>query len=303
MCTQINNISGLEQVIDQLFEEIEGELEEKDCRQLIRDNLYTPTKTRLYDHRNNMFKHATDLMRPDIQITIKWVCYRTSINKSVPLLAYLDRILCCSKPKLEPGLFKLFLENIFKTTIDEIDKHLLTLVPNDLLGISNVFSNIPVQTITRDLWELTNELCVWINANGEGIPQKTIDTISELLRQKLKLWSSVNSRNLINFYSSIDESRTGITKRDLINILQSRKNDDPEAKEFLSKLGGASSLVSAVFGKKEEPQNVNNSSNLVPNMDFMTSFFGTNKEEPPPQENSPDAEPTIFSAIYDWFQS
>jgi len=303
MCIQINNISGLEQVIDQLFEEIEGEVEEKDCRQLIRDNIYLPIKARLYDHRTSMMKHATDLMRPDIQITNKWVCYKTSTNKTVPLLSYLDSILCISKPKLEPSLFKIFLENIFKTTIDEIEKSLQSLVPSDLLGITNVFSNVSPQAVTKDLLDLTYELCIWINANGDGLPQKAIDTISESLRQKLKLWSSANTKSLINYYSSIDESR-GISKRDILNILQSRKNYDPEAKEFISRMGGAASIVSSVFGKKEEPQINNNTSDMGSNMDFMTSFFGNNNQESTNEtEKPPEADTTIFSAIYDWFQS
>jgi len=184
------------------------------------------------------------------------------------------------------------------TLTQELRILIITLVPTDILGIS--FSrNKSAQIITKDILDLTNELSVWIFANGEGLPKKKIDAISSILKEKLRLWSSVSTKNIITLYSTLDQS-TDITQRDLINILQTRKNDDPEAKEFISKQGG--SFVSAVFGKKEEPPMNSSSNNLPSNTNDFMSFFGATTSNNQQPENPPE-EPTIFSAIYDWFQS
>jgi len=294
MCTQINNFNGLEQVFDQLFEEMESKVTDPSSKKLLRDSLYGPTKTRLNDHRNTLMKHATSLMRPDIQLCLKWASHKNSVNKAAPLCCYLDIPLCTCKARLENNLFLLFLENIFVTILDETDKYIETLVPTDLLGISNVFSQVSSQNITRDLLELLDELCVWINASGDGLPTNITEKLSRVIREKLKFWCSVPSRNIITMYPTWDESN-GITKRDLLNVLQARKNDDSEAKEFLSKLGG--NTLASVFGKKEEQKDTQDASG-----DFLNSFFS--KKEPVPEpEKPPEGEATIFSAIYDWFQS
>jgi len=104
---------------------------------------------------------------------------------------------------------------------------------------------------------------------------------------------------VIQTYNNVDDGFE-VTKHDLWNILQARKTEDSEAREFLQSVGGTGAVefVSTMFGKKEENDVPVLSSS--PPTDFVTSFFGGKKEEQEPKESEGE---TLFSAIYDWFQS
>jgi len=243
------------------------------------------------------------MMRVDIQQTLKWFSQKTTVqNRNEPLFTYLNAQLSILNPKLEREMFRTFLKEILVMLVTEIHKQLDFLAQPNLLN--NVFqTQFTSQVMASHLCTLTEEICEWIHADGDGLTNNIIDKTVRVLRVRLEFWSSAPTRMVIQTYNNVDDT-FDVSKEDLWNVLQARKNEDQEARDFLNSVGGTGAVefVSTMFGMKDENKELvaNDDELPKPPVDFVSSFFGGKKVEQEPKEGEGE---TFFSAIYDWFQS
>jgi len=89
----------------------------------------------------------------------------------------------------------------------------------------------------REMANLLNafvqELCTWVQGNGDGLTQRVIEKMVRLITLRLQFWSAP-TKLLILTHQNYSELNFEVSKEELLKIIQSR-DEDREAKEYVTK--------------------------------------------------------------------
>eukprot|EP01124_Arcella_intermedia_P003337 TRINITY_DN11826_c0_g1_i1.p1 TRINITY_DN11826_c0_g1~~TRINITY_DN11826_c0_g1_i1.p1 ORF type:complete len:996 (+),score=289.38 TRINITY_DN11826_c0_g1_i1:58-2988(+) len=324
MCTQINNIYGIEMVLKQFEDEIKSQISPESAEK-VATSQFIPTWKRAKDFKKMILQHTSDQMKPDVQLCLRYFSTSPSPSSKDPLFTYIDYQLSTLSKKIQRPLFELFLKSMLRTLVEAING-LIDEMGNQSSGLFKKVEN--TKEIVAKIVELVDAVNEWIFAGGDGLPQKQIDKIGRSTKIRLDFWN-LPTKIIIDTYNNTDNSFE-IKKADLWSILQSRRNEDVEAKEFISSNGGFVSnilgggppsehpqgprrgIVSTIFGKTEPaaapaPATGGEEGTPVLRRGIVSTLFGKSEPDPPPnpQATPLPAQPqgALFSSIFDWFQN
>jgi hypothetical protein len=76
-------------------------------------------------------------------------------------------------------------------------------------------------------------MCVWAVGNGNGLSEDDINEKMKYLRMRLHFWAAPTPAVTLTYES---KSFLDISKYELLRIIKIRKDEDSEAKDFLSNI-------------------------------------------------------------------